>query len=281
MATGDSADILSRVKQLLPRRWFSWGAPIRDAILGGISDGAAKCYDLYFYAKLQTRISTSTGPFLDLIAYDYLGRTLPRGTLNDDAYRQLILVSILMPRVTRAAMIAIITRITGNVPDVFEPWNTYDTGAYGVPTMGYGIGHGGWGNMHLPGESFLKIYRGEGSGVPNVAGWGSILGGWGVGLIEWIGTHIGLTGITDDFIFQIINQTRPTGSAVWVQFANGMIIPLPPPPPSSLSLNFSNSNNSQYIPLIMASSGGPVTIVTIPMSLDFSDPLNSGYLAIV
>jgi hypothetical protein len=35
------------------------------------------------------------------------------------------------------------------MPKVFEPWNTYDTGAYGVPTVGYGVGQGGWGNMNL------------------------------------------------------------------------------------------------------------------------------------
>lgn len=279
MATGDSNDILQRVKQLLPRRWFSWGAPLRDALIGGISDGAAKCYDIYAYAKLQSRISTSTGPFLDIIAYDYLGNALPRGTMSDDVYRQMILFTILQPRVTRAAMIAIIERLTGHTPDIFEPWNTYDTGAYGIPTMGYGVGHGGWGNMNLPAESFIRIYRGEGSGVPNVAGWGASIGGWGAGAIEWIGTHIGLTGITDEFIYQVINQTRPTGAAVWVQFANGTIV-VTPPPPSTLSLNFSNANNSQYIPLIMASSGGPVTIVNLP-SLDFSDPDNSGYLALV
>lgn len=220
--TGDSADILQRIKQLLPHRWFSWGAALRDAIIGGLSDGAATCYNFYAYTKLQSRIGTSTGPFLDIIAYDFLGRLLPRKEMSDDSYRELILATILQPRVTRAAMISILTRLTGNAPIVFEPWNTYDTGAYGIPTMGYGVGHGGWGNMTLPGEAFLYVYRGEGSGIPFVAGYGTSNGGWGVGQLEYAGTQIGLTGITDDLIYQVINQTRPTGVAVWVQFAAGL-----------------------------------------------------------
>jgi len=40
----------------------------------------------------------------------------------------------------------VVTALTDNTPKVFEPWSTYDTGAYGVPTMGYGVGQGGWGN---------------------------------------------------------------------------------------------------------------------------------------
>ena len=40
MATGDSADLLARVKAVIPRRWFSYVAPVRDAIIGGLSDGA-------------------------------------------------------------------------------------------------------------------------------------------------------------------------------------------------------------------------------------------------
>jgi len=75
MATGDSNDILTRVKMLIPFRWFSWVAPIRDAILGGLSDSMAWCYSWIVYAKQQSRIATSTGPFLDLISYDFLGRT--------------------------------------------------------------------------------------------------------------------------------------------------------------------------------------------------------------
>ena len=45
MATGDSNDIRSRVRKLLPARWFAWTAPNRDAILGGLSDLSAWCYN--------------------------------------------------------------------------------------------------------------------------------------------------------------------------------------------------------------------------------------------
>jgi hypothetical protein len=227
MATGDSADIVSRVRKTIPRRWFRWAAPIRDAILGGLADAAANCYSFYQYAKLQTRIATATGPFLDLIAYDFLGRNLPRNGLPDPTYRALIVATILQQRVTRAAMVAILTKLNGSAPWIFEPWNTGDTGAWSnstqkYGTMGYGVGHGGWGNMNMPGQVLMQIKRGAPSGVPNVAGWGSPIGGWGKGSIEWIGPSIEQVGLTDAQIYQVINQTRPTSVAVWVAFVTSL-----------------------------------------------------------
>lgn len=223
MATGDANDIVARVKKTLPRRWFAWTAPLRDAVLGGLADGAAACYSFYQYAKLQTRISWATGPWLDLISYDFLGRTLPRGGLQDEQYRALILATILQARVTRAAMTAILTKLNGSAPWIFEPWNTGDTGAWSGPghvygTMGYGVGHGGWGNMNMPGQVLMQVKRSAPSGVPNVDGWGGTIGGWGAGSIEYVGLATEQTGLTDAQIYQVINQTRPTSVAVWVAF---------------------------------------------------------------
>lgn len=223
MATGDSNDILTRVKQELPRRWFSWAAPLRDAVLGGLSDGAANLYGFYVYAKRQTRIATAQGIFLDLISYDFLGRYLPRRGMRDDAYRTLILATILKPRVTRDAMVQLITALTGTAPWIFEPWNTNDTGAYSGPgktigTMGYGVGVGGYGNMNMPCQVLMKVHRSAPSGIPNIAGYGGSIGGYGVGKEEYVGPSISLTGLTDAQIYQAINQTRPTDVAAWVQF---------------------------------------------------------------
>lgn len=213
MATGESRDIVNRVKRLIPHRWFSYAAPLRDAILGGLSDTASSFYDLILFAQQQARIKTASGPFLDMIAYEYLGRFLLRSDASDEVFRQQILSTVLQERVTRAGVTSVLTKLTGNPPIIFEPWNTYDTGCYATgfpitytntvttsgsttvytPTQlipntgpvdanalpnpaaqfGYGVGRGGWGNMDLRGHVFMKQQRGAASGLPYVGGYSS------------------------------------------------------------------------------------------------------------
>ena len=247
MATGDSNDILTRVKMLIPFRWFSWVAPIRDAILGGLSDSMAWCYSWIVYAKTQSRIATSTGPFLDLISYDFLGRHLPRGAMTDAQFRSRILATILQERVTRKGMTNAINLLTGGNPWIFEPWNTNDAGAWSGPPAAFrapnfawngttGLpGIGGWGSTDLPAEYFMVVTRTQFSGVANVAGWSGAssiggLGSWsnasgsnitatgpGGGAIELFGPNVGQVGVTDQMIYDAINTTRPTGSIAWTR----------------------------------------------------------------
>ena len=216
MSTGDSADILGRVKRLIPNRWFAWVAPNRDAILGGLSDLAAWIYAFIGYARLQSRIATATGPWLDVISYDYLGRYLPRNGMTDQAFRTRILATILQERVTRAGMVTAITALTGTAPQIFEPWNTNDTGAYGVPTMGYGVGKGGWGNMNLPAQTFMMVKRAPLFIAPNVAGYGSPNSGYGVGTIEYIGSSSEEAEVEDSIIYATIEATKASGTTCWV-----------------------------------------------------------------
>jgi hypothetical protein len=222
MSTGDRDDILERVKKLIPHRWFSWVAPYRDAVIGGLADGAAACYGLYQYAKAQSRLTTSTGPFLDVIAYDFLGRYLRRGGMADATFLSRIKATILQERVTRKGMISMLTALTGNVPIIFEPWNTRDTGAYSGPSakygsMGYGVGRGGYGNMNLPAQVFITVQRGGGSGVPGIAGYGTSIGGYGQGAIQLIGPDSETVGTTLDDIYAAIEATKPTGVTAWTQ----------------------------------------------------------------
>ena len=214
--TGSSDDILARIKLILPKRWFAYDAPLRDAILGGVCDGAAWCYSLITYARLQTRLATATGPWLDILANDYLGTYLQRNGLTDGAFRAVIRSTILQERVTRAGMVNALTNLTGATPFVFEPWNTGDTGAYNRYNFAYGKS-GGWGSMQLPGQVFLRVRRTSGSGVANVGGYGSYAGGYGVGSIEYVGGEVEQTGITDAIIYQVIETTKPTGVTVWTQ----------------------------------------------------------------
>ena len=247
MATGDTDDILTRVKMLIPFRWFSWVAPLRDAILGGLSDGGAWCYAWIVYAKQQSRIATSTGPFLDLISYDFLGRHLPRGHMTDDQFRVRIMATILQERVTRAGVSNAIKQLTGVAPWIFEPWNTGDAGSWADaatpsshPFSAFAwadvnglSGAGGWGSTDLPAQTYMVVTRTAFSGVPLVAGWSGTAvgqrigaGAWigtaappyqNVGIIELFGTGTSQSGVTDDLIYDTIDTTRPTGSIAWTR----------------------------------------------------------------
>jgi hypothetical protein len=223
MSTGDETDILGRVKRLLPRGWFSYVAPYRDAIIGGLADLGAWSYTIVSFARSQSRLATAYGVVLDIYVYDFLGRFLPRQDLNDNTYRALARATILQERVTRAGMINALTVLNGTIPVVFEPWNTYDTGAYSsrvsgsrYGSMGYGVGRGGYGNMRLPAQTFIRLQRGNPSGVPMVAGWGDPPGGFGAGAIEFAGPESLLSGVTNTMIEDLIDKTKPTGSLVWL-----------------------------------------------------------------
>lgn len=225
---GDANDIVDRVKRLIPNRWFRWVAPYRDAIIGGLADIAAWNYGWIIYARAQTRLATAYGLWLDILAYDFLGRFIVRGSTADDAFRSIIRATVLQERVTRAGMVNALTALTGTAPGIFEPWNTIDTGSWSSPgfagavqngQMGYNVGKGGYGNMALNNQAFVSIVRGSGSGVPGVGGYGNIIDGYGVGAIEYLGPSSELWGITDAMIYDMINKTKPTGTIVWVQFA--------------------------------------------------------------
>lgn len=234
MATGDSGDIQARVKRLIPNRWFAWVAPIRDAILGGLSDSAAWSYSLYQYAVTQHRIATSTGVFLDLISYDFLGRFLPRNGNTDAVFKAQIVATILQERVTRKGMINAITTLTGTPPVIFEPWNTGDAGAWSggafkCGQLGYGVGNGGWGSVQLQGQFFITVTRGQGSGVPMISGYAPSpasaaqaahigAGGYGVGAISYFGASTSQVGVTNQIIDAMIQTTKPSGTLPWVNF---------------------------------------------------------------
>lgn len=222
---GSSANILDRVRKVLPKGWFQWAAPYRDAIIGGLSDSAAWNYGLITYARAQTRLATAYGVWLDIFAYDFLGRTLTRNGAPDNSFRAMIDATILQERVTRAGMIAAVTTLTGNAPWVFEPWNTYDTGAYSgirsrggkqYGSMGYGVGRGGYGNMKLTAQTFMKVTQKPGAGIPGVGGYGSSIAGYGRGAMEYAGPNVEQSGVTDAMIMRLITLTKPTGTTVWV-----------------------------------------------------------------
>src|ERR1017187_3865634 len=117
---GDTDDIVSRLKSYLPN-WFGSNTPILNAILSGAASAWSPFYQLYAYAKLQTRIKTSTDDFLDLEAQDFLGNSFPRRDgESDESYRNRLLANIFPYPPTRDGMIKALENLTGRTPLVFE-----------------------------------------------------------------------------------------------------------------------------------------------------------------
>ena len=237
MATGDQADFVARLRAVLPARWFSDAAPgvasntpILDAVLAGVASVWAQVYALFSYATLQARIATATDVFLDMIGHDFFGAGLQRRpTEADTHYRTRILASMLPQAGTRAALSAVLLRLTGRTPRIFEPRNTTDAGGYGTrgSTAWCGLAYGaagGYGCLTEPFQVFVTAYRPHSGGVSNVggyyagAGWSG--GGYGAGAIEYIGTDMLAGQVTDADIYSAIANTIPAGTIAWTAISS-------------------------------------------------------------
>lgn len=253
MATGDSADIQSRVTKTIPPRWFSTGAPIANAIIGGLSDLASWLYALLYYAKAQMRLATASGPWLDIYSYDFLGLFLKRKGLADTDFRAKIKQTILQERVTRAGMISTVEALTGSTPIIFEPWSTYDAGAWNSPNgafegrafscapgggwnvasgwnvnaSGYNItrasfpaadGAGGWGSTSMPAQVLVTVRAPVAQGIPTIGGFDQGPAAWDGGIGEWADdAMLGIGELSDAEIYETVAITKPTGVVAWTR----------------------------------------------------------------
>jgi hypothetical protein len=216
--TGSASDLLCRLQRVIPFRWFSNPAPNYLAVAQALLDNCVNAFNLVSYARLQTRLATATGPWLDIFVKDFLGRFIARQGASDSVFRAIARATILQERVTRAGMINAITQLVNSTPIIFEPWNPNDTGAWGVGNLAYNKA-GGYGSIQLPGQTFMRVSRsGLGAtGIPSVDGYQGYLGGYGVGQIQYAGATASEIGVTDQDIYDMILATKPTGSTVWVQ----------------------------------------------------------------
>ena len=216
-SVGTQADIFIRLQLLMPPGWFALGAtPIRDALLTGIANALAFCFSLFAYLRLQTRIATATDGFLDLIAFDFFGTKLPRGPNQTNAsYRSNIQANLFPKRNTRAAIIGVLTQITGRVPQVFEPTRPADTGGLNSGTFALGAA-GGLGSLAYPYQAFVTAFRPHGSGIAGVPGLGNPQGALNVGTLECIGASQ-IDGITDNDIYAAVNSVRTGATILWTR----------------------------------------------------------------
>ncbi len=216
---GDQDDMLRRLKAVLPSRWFGDSTPVLDALLRGLGSAWCWVYQLLLFVMAQRRIATAQGIWLDLVAKDIFGDRLRRRTgQSDTALRARIQGELLRERCTRAAIIAALTDLTGRPPSVFEPARTTDTGGWGVG-IGYGSA-GGWGNLNLPFQCFVTAFRPFGNGIAQVAGWGTMAAGYGVGTIEYGSFQMSQGEVTDADLFSAVANVLPTASTAWTRISS-------------------------------------------------------------
>ncbi|MGH8218985.1 MAG: hypothetical protein ACREUT_10545 [Steroidobacteraceae bacterium] len=224
MAIGDASDIQARLRKLIPWSWFPYGlSPLYEQLIAGLAGVFAAIYGLIAYVKNQTRLQSTTDGFLDLTAFDFFADGLPRrGAEQDGSYQQRIKLNILRRRVTRPAVIKVLEDLTGRTPVIFEPRRAADTGAYGAANLGYGVA-GGYGSRQLPLQAFITAFRPIGGGVPNVAGYGVPVAGYGVtsSQSEYASLRLIVRTISDADIYAAVDSVRPTCAILWTRIASG------------------------------------------------------------
>ncbi len=222
---GDPEDIQNRLVAVLPTRWFADQSPVRDAILAGLAAGWSWSYGILQYVRAQSRIASASGIWLDVIARDFFGVQLQRGSgQDDDAFRLRIQRELFRERGTRAAVASVLQDLTGRAPVIFEPARTMDTGGYGsasatVSGLGYGAA-GGWGSLLLPFQCFVTAFRPMGSGIALVSGWNSPGGGYCVGAIEYANLSMVQGEVTDEDINAAITSVMPAASIAWTRISS-------------------------------------------------------------
>ena len=227
--TGDQNDMQRRLLAALPNGWFADEAPILSGLLSGLASAWSWLYSLLAYVRLQTRITTATDGWLDLIARDYGGPSWGRQTGETDAaFSARIRRNLQALAGTRAALIAAVTNLTGRTPAVFEPAYPPDTGGFNTGSLGWNAA-GGWGNLSLPYQCFVTAFRPAGGGIANSGGWGSMtaaatpnlaLGGWNTGALQYGNASLVEGQITDAQIFATVANSMPAATIAWTALSD-------------------------------------------------------------
>ena len=223
---GDLADVVGRLRAVIPTRWFSDQSPNLSALLTGLATPFVWLFGLIQYAAAQTRLSTSTGFWLDLFAYDYFSDELMRAPGESDlSFSYRIKGALFQEAATRSALASSIMLLTGEQPTLFEPARPFDTGAYGgslssasgtVPSLAYGQ-RGGWGSLKMPYQFFVSVPRPPTPRVANLAGYTCPAAGYGRGQISYV-DRASLSGnISDDEIRRKICKSLPVNATAWLR----------------------------------------------------------------
>ena len=224
--TGDLADIVFRLRSVLPKRWFAEQSPNLQAILGSLATPWVWLYGVIGYTIMQTRILTATDSWLDLISNDYFGDALTRKPNEADfSFRNRIQKALLQEAATRSAVSTGLEGLTGSPPVIFEPANCMDTGSYGglingqpMPATGmaYGVA-GGWGNLELPLQVFVTVTRPATPGLGMLAGYGTTNGAYGEGVISYVDLSLLPGHVSDADIRATLCSLLPVNAVGWLR----------------------------------------------------------------
>jgi|SRR5580698_637270 hypothetical protein len=222
---GDLADFVGRLRTLLPRRWFGDASPNLEALLQCIATPWSWLYASVQFTVQQTRIATATGRWLDLIGGDFFGAAVLRLNGESDArYRSRIQYLLFRQAATRQAVALAVEHLTGSQPQIFEPGNPADTGAYSssAPNGGVGLGvaycvAGGWGSLAMPYQFFLTMKRPAITGLASVAGYRDVGSGYGVGSSSYVDLGLASGGLTDDELLAAVSDLLPICAIAWVR----------------------------------------------------------------
>ena len=227
--TGDIADMVARLKVVLPKRWFAdddppppvgsgvVNTPVLTALLTGLGTAWSWLHTMIAYIRLQTRIGTASDSFLDLISTDFFGTALPRRVNEGDtAFRTRILAELQRTRATRPGLTQALVELTGRTPVIFEPARPADTGGWNV-ALGYDVA-GGYGSLTLPAQVFVTAYRPSAAGIAAIAGWG--YGGWRAGASAYATLAMVQGAVTDPDILASVASTIPAGVIAWTRISN-------------------------------------------------------------
>lgn len=219
--TGDQADIEARLLAVIPP-WF--GSPEERPVVGALVSGTASLlawvYQLYLFAKLQTRLATATGGWLDLAAADFF-TSFPRFQGETDRpYSRRIRLEVLRDRNTRHAIDRQVYDLTQDHPEVYEAWRGGCCGGWGTPGMAYGL-VGRWGSGGAPGETIIITPDLANYGIPNRGAWGTQLGGYGQGNFSWVTDDdtVGSGPTRNDFL-AALDRIRTEGCTYYVRFTS-------------------------------------------------------------
>ncbi len=217
---GSSADIINRLKAVLPSKWFGDQTPVLDALLTGIAASWVGLYALLQTVRAQARIGTASGIWLDIAAGDYLGPRLPRRTgETDSSYRLRIQTNLTAPRATRLAVGEMLSGLTGRSAAIFEPLNPADTGGYGSVGLGYNL-VGGYGCRTIPYQFFITAYRPNAAPTPNQSGYNAGPGGYNTAPLSYGGFGEFPDTLTDADILADIAAALPTGAIAWTRISS-------------------------------------------------------------
>jgi hypothetical protein len=223
---GDLSDLTSRLWAVLPKRWFAEQSPNLEALLNSIAVPWVWLYDLIMYVISQTRLSTATDEWLDLVAADYFGGALNRKVNEADfSYRSRIKAALMQEAATRPAVTAALESLTGLPPVIFEPGNCRDTGSYGgftgmpqMPGTGMAYGQiGGWGSLQLPLQFFVTATRPITPVVGMLAGYATSAGGYGEGSFSYVDLSQLPGHVTDQDIQTALFNLLPVNAVAWLR----------------------------------------------------------------